>query len=247
MINNEDRYDRQKRIRGWNQEKLKNARILIAGAGSMGNEIIKNMALAGIGHILILDMDIIESANLSSTILFRANDAGLPRALVAAEAARKINPDIDVKYMYKDISFDSDANFLRQTDIVVGGLDSIESRCRARMLCSLASVPYIDAEMSAWAGEVRWFMPGDSCSECELDGQNVQDEFHNDDSDENLDHPVTISTSSVVAGILTREVLRYIFGNPVNSRETIIYNSMDLTLCRQKTPGFINPECASCN
>ncbi len=247
-----DRYDRQKRIMGWNQEKLEQSKILVAGAGALGNEIIKNLALAGIGHILIVDMDIIEAANLSSTVLFRANDTGLPKALVAAEAARKINPDIDVRHVYKDISFDSDANFFRHADIVIGGLESISSRCRARMLCRLAGVPYIDAGMSAWTGEVRWFMPDDRlCSKCGPGNEDAKDAsfengFDTDDRDEFHDHPVTISTSTVIAGILTREVLKYIFGNPVNSQETIIYNSLDLTLCRQKTPGFVNPECASC-
>ena len=80
----EDRYSRLRLIPWWDQEKLKNACILVVGAGAIGNELIKNLALLGIGSILIVDMDQIEQTNLTRSVLFRAGDVGRYKAEVAA-------------------------------------------------------------------------------------------------------------------------------------------------------------------
>ncbi|HAV20946.1 MAG TPA: thiamine biosynthesis protein ThiF, partial [Firmicutes bacterium] len=83
----EDRYSRLRLIPWWDQSKLKNAKVMVVGAGALGNEVIKNLALVGVGNILIIDMDIIENSNLSRSVLFRAEDCGRLKAEVAAERA----------------------------------------------------------------------------------------------------------------------------------------------------------------
>jgi glutamyl-tRNA reductase len=67
----DDRYARQRLIPSWQQESLKQATVLVGGAGALGNEVIKNLALLGIGRLIILDRDTIEVSNLSRTVLFR--------------------------------------------------------------------------------------------------------------------------------------------------------------------------------
>ncbi|HEV8187910.1 MAG TPA: ThiF family adenylyltransferase, partial [Pyrinomonadaceae bacterium] len=79
----EDRYDRQRLIPWWEQERLAAARVLVIGAGALGNEILKLLALSGVGHIMIFDMDRIEVSNLSRTVLFNETDAGALKAEVA--------------------------------------------------------------------------------------------------------------------------------------------------------------------
>jgi len=71
-IKGEDRFSRFKLIQWWDQEKISGAKILVIGAGALGNEIIKNLSLLGVGHIFIADMDSIENSNLSRSILFRS-------------------------------------------------------------------------------------------------------------------------------------------------------------------------------
>src|SRR5690348_14656367 len=71
-----DRYARQQLIEWWNQERLRNARVLVAGVGALGNEVLKNLALVGVGHLLLIDFDRVEYSNLSRTVLFRENDVG---------------------------------------------------------------------------------------------------------------------------------------------------------------------------
>ncbi len=88
----EDRYSRLRLIPVVDQDRLKNATIMVVGAGAIGNELIKNLTLLGIGRILIYDMDAIESTNLTRSILYRARDVGRYKAEVAAERAMEINP-----------------------------------------------------------------------------------------------------------------------------------------------------------
>ena len=83
----DDRYSRLRLIPWWNQERLKNATIMVVGAGAIGNELIKNLTLLGIGRILIYDMDAIESTNLTRSVLYRAKDIERYKAEVAAELA----------------------------------------------------------------------------------------------------------------------------------------------------------------
>ena len=81
----EDQYSRLKLIPWWNQDRLSNAKIMVVGAGAIGNELIKNLTLLGIGKILIYDMDTIENTNLTRSVLYRRKDVGRYKAEVAAE------------------------------------------------------------------------------------------------------------------------------------------------------------------
>ena len=87
----EDRYSRLRLIPWWDQERLKNATIMVVGAGAIGNELIKNLALLGIGKILVFDMDAIENTNLTRSVLYRRKDVGRYKAEVAAERAMEMN------------------------------------------------------------------------------------------------------------------------------------------------------------
>ena len=93
----EDKYSRLRLIPWWDQEGLSDATIMVVGAGAIGNELIKNLALLGIGKILIFDMDAIENTNLTRSVLYRAKDVGRYKAEVASERAMEINPDVKAK------------------------------------------------------------------------------------------------------------------------------------------------------
>src|SRR5687768_924383 len=81
------RFDRFRLISWWDQARLSRARILVIGAGALGNEIIKNLSLLGVGQLLIADLDRVENSNLSRAILYREADNGLAKAEVAARTA----------------------------------------------------------------------------------------------------------------------------------------------------------------
>ncbi|MFW9784329.1 MAG: ThiF family adenylyltransferase, partial [Candidatus Heimdallarchaeota archaeon] len=90
-------YDRQFRLEGWSQKLVKNSRILIAGVGGLGCEIAKNLAMLGVGHLDLVDLDIIEHSNLNRQILFTGVKIGEPKAIAAAKKLTEINPNISVK------------------------------------------------------------------------------------------------------------------------------------------------------
>src|SRR5439155_1409068 len=79
-----NRVARFKLIGWWDQNRLAAARVLVIGAGALGNEIIKNLALLGVGHVLIADMDRVENSNLSRSVLYREHDNGALKATTAA-------------------------------------------------------------------------------------------------------------------------------------------------------------------
>ena len=91
---NDDRFSRFRLIGWWDQEKLRSARVLVIGAGALGNEILKNLALLGFANIVVVDLDSIEASNLSRSILYRATDVGRRKADAAADAVRNIYPTL---------------------------------------------------------------------------------------------------------------------------------------------------------
>src|SRR2546423_3331109 len=124
----EERFARLRAIEWWDQEKVAAARILVIGAGALGNEVIKNLALLGVGHILIVDMDRIEASNLSRSILFREKDEGHFKAATAAAAAREIYPGIDALSIDGNLLADVALGYFRWAQVVIGALDNREAR-----------------------------------------------------------------------------------------------------------------------
>ena len=92
----ENRYHRQTLIEWWDQHRVAQARVLVVGAGALGNEILKLLALIGVGRVLVYDMDRIERSNLSRGVLFRDDDEGALKVDVAARRMRELNPEIRV-------------------------------------------------------------------------------------------------------------------------------------------------------
>src|SRR6516165_5841408 len=88
----EDRFARFRLISWWDQQRLASARVLVIGAGALGNEILKNLALLGVGRVFLADLDRVANSNLSRSVLFREADCGRPKVEVAAERAHEIYP-----------------------------------------------------------------------------------------------------------------------------------------------------------
>src|SRR4051795_6504126 len=124
IIDDDDRYSRLRLIPWWRQEKLAAARVLVVGAGALGNEVLKNLALVGIGTTFVIDLDSVEPSNLSRSVLFRAEDGGQPKAEVAARRAREINPEVSIVPRHGDVITEMGLGLFAAVDVVIGCLDN---------------------------------------------------------------------------------------------------------------------------
>lgn len=169
IIDDDDRYSRLRLISWWRQEKLAAARVLVVGAGALGNEAIKNLALLGIGTIHVIDLDKVEPSNLSRSVLFRASDGGRSKAEVAAERAVEINPDVIVRPIRGDVITDVGLGLFADVDVVIGCLDNREARLWVNRQCWKVGTPWVDAGIQEIQGVVKVFVPPDSaCYECAM-------------------------------------------------------------------------------
>ena len=150
--------------------KVKNAKVLVAGAGALGNEALKNLALFGVGNIFIVDYDKIEYSNLTRSILFRPEDAdrGFSKAEVAAKRLREINPDIHVQAICGDLATDVGLGLYRRMNVVLGCLDNLWARVTINKLCLRAGVPWIDGGIGDMEGQVNGYELNKNCYECSL-------------------------------------------------------------------------------
>ena len=100
------RFARFELMSWWDQERLSNAKVVVIGAGALGNELLKNLALLGVGNVFIADLDNIENSNLSRSVLYRAADCGQPKAEVAAARAKDIYPEMKTRAFVGNIVYD---------------------------------------------------------------------------------------------------------------------------------------------
>lgn len=164
----EDRFHRFSLIGWWDQARLSTAKVLVIGAGALGNELIKNAALVGIGNLFIADLDRIENSNLSRSILYRAADNGQPKAEVAARAAQQIYPAVNVQAFHGNVVHDLGLGVFRWADVVLGGLDNREARLAINRNCWKVNRPWIDGAIEQIQGIARVFVPDGPCYECTM-------------------------------------------------------------------------------
>lgn len=151
-------------------EVVKNAKVMVVGAGALGNEVLKNLALFGVGNIFIVDFDTIEYSNLTRSVLYRESDAdkGLYKAEVAAQSVKEINPNINVQFVIGHLDSDVGLGIFREMDVVIGCLDSRLARLRLNRHCMRANVPWVDGGIENLTGNVKVYCQGENCYECGL-------------------------------------------------------------------------------
>lgn len=152
------------------KEKVKNARVLVAGAGALGNEVVKDLALFGVGHIYVVDFDQIEISNLTRSVLFREEDAynHSYKAEIVAKRAMEINPQIKVTPIVGNLFSEVGFGLYRAVDVVIGCLDSRMARYLLNRLCMRAGKTWIDGSIENLTGAVKVYTPGVNCYECGL-------------------------------------------------------------------------------
>ncbi len=215
-----DRFARFRLIGWWDQSRLAAARALVIGAGALGNEIIKNLALLGVGRVLIADFDRIERSNLSRSVLFRESDCGRGKAEVAAQRARELFPAMKVESCDGNIVYDLGLGVYRWADVILGGLDNREARVAINQAAAKVGKPWFDGAIERLDGVARVFDPATGpCYECtmsEVDWKMLEARrscaLLSREEMEQGKVPTTPTTSSVVAGIQVQEAVKMLHG-----------------------------------
>ncbi len=187
--------------------------------GALGNEIIKNLALLGVGNIFIADLDRIENSNLSRSILYRESDNGTFKASAAARAAKEIYPDVNVQSFNGNVVYDLGMGVFRWADVVLGGLDNREARLAINRACWRVNRPWIDGAIEQIQGMARVFVPDGPCYECTMSETDwrllrMRRSCNLLSREEMMQErtPTTPTISSIIAGVQCQEAVKLLHG-----------------------------------
>jgi molybdopterin/thiamine biosynthesis adenylyltransferase len=211
-----DRYHRQELISWWDQARLRDARVLVVGAGALGNEIVKNLVLIGVGHIFVVDLDRIENSNLARCMFFRASDEGAYKAEVLAHRAAELNEDVEIVPLVGDVRLVAGLGLFADMDVALGGLDNREARLFVNQACWKTTTPWVDGAIEGLMGVVRVFVPpASACYECTLNDKDYEllaarrtCALLSRDDMLGGKVPTTATSSSVVAGMQVQEAIK---------------------------------------
>lgn len=247
----EDRYSRFRLIPWWDQNRLKTARVLVIGAGALGNEILKNLALLGFERIVVVDLDRIEESNLSRTILYRDGDVGLFKADVAARSVQAVAPRARVKPLVANVVQDCGLGLFAWSDVIIAGLDNREARLWINRCAWKMNRPWIDGAIEGINGVARVFVAGSApCYECTLGETDWKLLEHRMSCnlllrEANTEGKVatTPTISSVIAGIEVQEAVKLLHGMPTLSGGGFVFEGLNHT--SYKVAYTENPDCMS--
>jgi len=245
----EGRFARFEAIKWWRQDRLRQSRVLVIGAGALGNEVIKNLALLGVGNLVIADMDRIEKSNLSRSVLFRQSDEGAFKATAAATAAADLYPELNVMPLVVNVLAQLGLGYFRWAEVVVGALDNREARVFVNSSCAQVGRPWIDGGIEVLNGIVRGFSPPESaCYECTM-GQKDWDILAKRRSCALLARqafaeggaPTTPTTASIIGAIQAQEVVKRLHGLESLNGSGYVFEGLYHNSYPVKYP--ISPEC----
>jgi len=204
---------------GYNgQLKLKNARVCVVGLGGLGSPAALQLAAMGVGHLRLVDRDVIELSNLQRQHLYGVDYLGYPKVEVAAKRLNVLNPNIEVEPLPLSLNSNNAEDILKDVDVVVDGLDRMTPRYALNRACQKLGVPYVFGAAIMTFGNVSTIIPGETpCLEC----------FHGNLDDEMLPtcavvgvHP---SILSIIASVEVSEAVRIILGEKPRLANKILH------------------------
>lgn len=227
-------FDRQARIGWWRQDVLREARVMVIGAGALGNEVLKNLVLLGVGRILVVDFDTISISNLSRTVLFRPEDIGKRKAPVAAARATEMALETTsvVTALDADIVWELGLGIYRRMDVILGCVDNDEARLSMNRAARSVGKPWINGGIFELSGSVTTYGDTGACFECTVTPDQIADAQSRYDSCEQVKKryvaeermPTVQVTSALVSALQAQEAVKILHGEPVAYGARLAYN-----------------------
>lgn len=246
------RFARHGAIAWWDQDRLARATVVVAGCGALGNETAKNLALMGVGTLVVVDFDRIEISNLVRSVLFRPADVGRAKAEVVAERLAELHPDGLFHPVVGDLWCDLGLGVVRRADLVIGCLDSVNARFALNRLAMRAGTPWLDGGLGVMACQVSRYEPGlGACYECHMTPEMAR-RFSARYSCAGLARPArggavptTAASAAVAGGMLAAEALHILLGRQggLMPGQRLTVNLVPLRLEVDDLP--VSPDCCA--
>ncbi len=240
MLNKEElkRYDRQimiEEIGTQGQEKLKQAKIFIAGAGGLGSPIAIYLAAAGVGLIKVADDERVELTNLNRQVLHWEEDIGKKKIESAKDKLTKLNPNIKVEITYERINENNVTRMLEGLDVIVDAMDNLTTRYILNKAAIDKNIPFFHGAVNGFEGEIMDIIPGQTaCLRCLYHGEAPAEKF-----------PVIGVTTAVIGSIQAMEVIKYIVGiGDLLVNRLLLFDGLGMKFKEFKVKK--NPECEHC-
>ena len=193
---------------GVGQRRLKSASVAIVGAGGIGSAVIPALAGAGIGRLTIIDDDAVDRTNLQRQPIFRDDQVGGPKAALAAEFVRALNPHVDVAAVPQRLATDNAEALLTGHDVVIDGCDNFATRLVVGDALTRLEIPLVSAAAVQFQGQValfRGWQANKPCYRCF-----VGDAFDTDDCDTCAEQGVLGALTATVGSFAALMAIRVI-------------------------------------
>lgn len=155
-------------IGGPGQKRLKQARVLVVGAGGLGSPALLYLAAAGVGRIGVIDDDSVENSNLQRQVIHRSEGIGMPKVFSAQQAMMAQNPDIDVRPYHRRLTAENAPDLFADYHLILDGTDNFDTRYLVNQVAVDLGKPLISGALSQWEGQLSVFDPTRSgpCYRC---------------------------------------------------------------------------------
>jgi molybdopterin-synthase adenylyltransferase len=244
-ITNNDmiRYSRQimlEEIGYVGMEKLKDVKICVVGAGGIGNPVVTQLVGMGIGKIRLVDRDIVEISNLHRQHLYSEADVGKVKVEAALERLQKMNSGVDIEAVPISVTPFTADNIIKDCNIVIDALDSIDARYALNDACLKLGIPFIYAGALGMVGSVCTILPNESaCLRC------IFPELSEDEMPTCSTEGVHPSILYLVAGIQVSEAVKIVVGQRPSLVNRLLYIDLN-DLVFDKIQMYRHDECSSC-
>jgi molybdopterin/thiamine biosynthesis adenylyltransferase len=220
------RYNRQTmlpEIGDSGQEKLKQARVLVIGAGGLGCPILQYISTAGVGTIGIVDFDKIEIHNLHRQILYTEDQVDLSKALIAKEKLEALNPLIKVAAFEAKLTVENAVQIIQDFDVVVDGSDNFDTRYLVNDTCVALGKPLVYGSILGFEGQLAVFNYNGS--------KNLRDLFPAPPNPKDVPNcslnGVLGTLPGMIGTMMAHETLKLIMGLPTLKNELVLYQTLD--------------------
>lgn len=189
------------------QERIAASNVLIVGAGGLGSPVITYLAAAGVGHIGVVDGDIVELSNLQRQVVFSTSDLGRKKAVAAGERIKEINPDVRVEVYDEFLSLENAGDLIGQYDFVCEGSDNYATKLLVNDICVRKGKPFTIGSLSRFEGQVMTHTDGSACWRCLYGAAPEQSEK------EPVELGVLGSVPGIIGAVEATEAIKFIVGS----------------------------------